>query len=229
MSITAQDGSATPITDSAFSIPVILDSGTTLTYLPSAVFSRIVTRIGGVTDPGGSGVILVDCDLRITASNAFISYGFGGSGGPIIHVPISEVIRSLKTTNIYGSPFKRTCILGIKSTSSSPYLLGDTFLRSAYVVYDIKNDQVALAQTNFEATDSNVVEIDSQATAIPLLTGVATGQTVVPLSHFLTSAAATATGVQTIGSAGKIITFPRTISISPPAAANYVFARDHYH
>jgi Eukaryotic aspartyl protease len=208
VSFTTQNGTETALTSSTFSLPVILDSGTTITYVPQSILSQIITKVGGVLDPGGSGIILVDCDLRTADSNAFISFGFGGSGGPIINVPISEVIRSLRSSTVTGSPFKRSCTLGIKADSI--YLLGDTFLRSAYVVYDLKNNMVGLAQTNFEATDSNIVEVAASATAIPSLTGVATGLTQVPLSHFSTGATASATAAKTTG---KGVIFRRTILI----------------
>lgn len=49
-------------------------------------------------------------------------------------------------------------------------MLGDTFLRSAYVVYDLENNQISLAATNFNATGTNVQEIGSSvpgATDVP--------------------------------------------------------------
>jgi hypothetical protein len=48
--------------------------------------------------------------------------------------------------------------------------LGDTFLRSAYVVYDLTNDRVAMAQSLMNATRSNVVEIPRNGT-VPLMMG----------------------------------------------------------
>lgn len=36
---------------------------------------------------------------------------------------------------------------------------GDTFLRSAYVVYDIEKEEIGLAQTKFDSSSSDVVEI----------------------------------------------------------------------
>jgi hypothetical protein len=48
---------------------------------------------------------------------------------------------------------------GISDAAGSTAVLGDTFLRSAYVVYDLQNNQISLAQTDFNATGSNVVEI----------------------------------------------------------------------
>lgn len=49
-------------------------------------------------------------------------------------------------------------------------ILGDSFLRSAYVVYDLINNQAAIAQTNFNATDSNIVTFASLGAQVPSAT-----------------------------------------------------------
>lgn len=184
LSVTDDSGSASALTNSSFTLPVILDSGTTISYLPQSILDSIVNAIGGFDDQDRSGYTFVDCDWRTTRQNSYLSFTFGANGGPVINVPLSEVIRTLSRT-YSASPFKRTCSLGIRA-ANPPYLFGDTFLRSAYVVYDIDHNQIALAQTNFEAPDSNVQEIPASATGVPLLTGKASGQTVVPQSHFTT-------------------------------------------
>jgi hypothetical protein len=185
LSITENSGIAT-WTSSDISVPVVLDSGTTLAYLPADLVQAIISQLGAVDDTKNSNLTFVDCDWRTTRANDFLSFGFGGSDGPVIHVPLSEVIRTI--VGYYpDSPFKNTCDLGIRAADISTYILGDTFLRSAYVVYDIDHNQIALAQTNFETPGSEVREIPSGATGIPLLAGQATGLTQVPQSHFTTS------------------------------------------
>jgi hypothetical protein len=52
-------------------------------------------------------------------------------------------------------------------------VLGDTFLRSAYVVYDLENNEISIAQTNFNATTENIQEIQKGADGVPNATGVA--------------------------------------------------------
>jgi hypothetical protein len=56
---------------------------------------------------------------------------------------------------------------GISAAGDSTSVLGDTFLRSAYVVYDLSNNQISLAQTDFNATDSSVKEIASGSSGVP--------------------------------------------------------------
>jgi hypothetical protein len=182
LSVTSQEGKTTDVSGTSFPISVVLDSGTTISYVPAEVLLKIITELEAVDDRLDSGIIFVDCDWRTTHADVFLSFAFGGSDGPVINVPVSELIRDLRGSTT-GLPFENACSLGIKS-SSGVYLLGDTFLRSAYVVYDIDNNQIALAQTSFESTDSNVVEIKASNSGIPTLTGLSSGQTKVPSSHF---------------------------------------------
>lgn len=167
--------------------PVILDSGTTLTYLPSRVASQIYDAFGAVDDTSSSGLVYVDCDLLSSKKNTTVDFRFGSSNGPLVRVPIDEVILD----NVKGYiniglelpdlPFDDVCSFGIQSLSGI-YLLGDTFLRSAYVVYDLTNKKVALAQANVNATGSNVMEITASS-GIPLVSGVAAQETPTPSSN----------------------------------------------
>ncbi|KAJ3502036.1 hypothetical protein NM208_g16809 [Fusarium decemcellulare] len=63
------------------------------------------------------------------------------------------------------------CMFGIAPSPSSTSILGDTFMRSAYVVFDLENNEVSLAQSNFNATGSDIVEIGSGDGAVPAATG----------------------------------------------------------
>jgi hypothetical protein len=53
------------------------------------------------------------------------------------------------------------------STPTDTVIFGDSILRSLYIVYDLANERVALAQTKFNATDSNIVAFESLSAAIP--------------------------------------------------------------
>jgi len=51
-------------------------------------------------------------------------------------------------------------------------VLGDFFLRSAYVVYDLTNNYIWIAPAVLNTTKSNVVEIQAGAVSLPQSTGV---------------------------------------------------------
>lgn len=140
---------------------VVLDSGTTLTYLPTAMAESIFTTFNA-TYSDTAGYATVDCSLA-SESDLALEFQFGGSDGPTIHVALSELL--LSTGSGMGMSQGRggqsaTCAFGV-SKSSSTYLLGDTFLRSAYVVYDLDNKEIALAQSNFNSTKTSVAAMTS--------------------------------------------------------------------
>jgi hypothetical protein len=73
-----------------------------------------------------------------------------------------------------GSP---ACLFGIAPAESSISVLGDTFMRSAYLVYDLANNEISIAQTNFDTTSTNVMEIGTGTNAVPDATLVANAVT----------------------------------------------------
>lgn len=134
-----------------------------------------------------------------------MNYGFGGPGGPTIKVGVSELVLPLTLPNGRVPTFSNgdtACQLGIQAAGDLPVLFGDTFLRSAYAVYDLDNNRIALAQTDFNATDSNVVSFASIGAPIPSatsasneaqVTATGTGVPRVPLSETVTGGSAAPT------------------------------------
>lgn len=153
---------------------VVLDSGTTLTYLPESVAESIFTTFGATYDES-LGYATVACS-QADNSSILLEYQFGGSNGPKIQVDMSELVitdgSSRGGSSGYDSNSESTCAFGV-SMSSGTYLLGDTFLRSAYAVYDLDSKQVALAQASFNATSSSVTAITS-GSSIPGVSATAT-------------------------------------------------------
>jgi hypothetical protein len=203
-SITSQTGSTTSLTTSSYAEPAILDSGTTATYLPDRLVELIIEKINGVDDSQNSGNIYVDCSMLNNASMTF-DFSFGGANGLTIKVPVSELVFNINSSAFAtgtGSstspnlPFSSTCAFGILPAGENPLILGDTFLRSAYVVYDLSNNLIAIAQTNFNSTTSSIVDFKAGATSIPNVSGVASSASVTQ----------TATGVIGIGGGGKTAT-----------------------
>ncbi|KAI1764718.1 acid protease [Hypoxylon sp. FL1150] len=179
------------LSSSAFPIPVVLDSGTTFSYLPTDLAEQVWKEVGAEYY-ADYGVPLIPCSMENSAGH--FSFGLGGTGGPVINVTMDELVVSLADGDPYNFPDgsqyagMAACEFGVQnfSSSSSTYLLGDTFLRSAYVVYDLVNNQIGLAPTDFNATDSNVVAFASDGAQIPSAT-VAPNQAEITQSGSLSS------------------------------------------
>lgn len=176
-SITANSSSGgDSLTSSDLPIPVVLDSGTTLSYLPTDLATQIWDEVGAEYY-ASLGAAAIPCSMA-TSTGKFV-FGFGGDEGPKISVGMDELVLDIYTSgnnpSFSSGKYKgqEACEFGIQNFSSTPYLLGDTFLRSAYVVYDLVNNQIALAKTDFNATATNVVAFESSGAQIPSATSVA--------------------------------------------------------
>jgi len=142
----------------------LLDSGSSLMYLPNDVTASIY-RMTGAKYSQEYGAAFIDCNMRY--NDTTIDFTFSS---PTIRVSMSELVLVMGYQG--RNPI---CILGIAPADGTTPVLGDTFLRSAYVVYDITNNEISLAQTNFNSTGSNILEITNSS--IPDATGVASAVT----------------------------------------------------
>jgi elongation factor G len=166
------DSGTDVLTSERFPIPVVLDSGTTLSYLPNDLAKQVWTEVGAVYS-ADFGVAVLPCNMQ--NSKGYFSFGLAGPNGPRINVTMDELVLDLTsgrapifTSGKYKG--QEVCEFGIQNFTSAPYLLGDTFLRSAYVVYDLANNQIGIAPTDFNSTERNVVAFASMSAPIPSAT-----------------------------------------------------------
>ncbi|AEO53652.1 hypothetical protein MYCTH_2295287 [Thermothelomyces thermophilus ATCC 42464] len=160
------------LTSQEFPIPVVLDSGTTLSYLPTDLATQAWKEVGAFYLPE-VGAAVLPCDME--NSKGSFSFGFAGPDGPRITVGMDELVLDMtdgQAPQFLSGPYKGrdVCQFGIQNFTSAPFLLGDTFLRSAYVVYDLVNNQIGIAATDFNSTDSNIVPFPSMGAPIPSAT-----------------------------------------------------------
>jgi hypothetical protein len=139
-------------------------------YLPDQVTRSLYEAFDAQYDPS-QGAAFVNCDLANQQGSLDFSFS-----GATISVPYDELVITAGYQR--GQPI---CILGIGPAGDSICVLGDTFLRSAYVVYDLDNNEISLAQTNFNATESRVEEIQEGADGVPDATGVPNAVSTAPV------------------------------------------------
>jgi hypothetical protein len=200
---TSSSGSDT-LTSTSFPIPVVLDSGTTLSYLPTDIAQQVWTEAGAIYS-ATDGIAVIPCSMK--TSGGYFSFGFAGPNGPTINVTMDELVLDLTSGQAptFGSGVYKgetACEFGIQNFSSSPYLLGDTFLRSAYVVYDLVNNEIGIAPTDFNATSSNIVAFASSSATIPSATVAPSQSAATVKPSFTTPAYAASAGFTDSAAAG---------------------------
>lgn len=137
----------------------ILDSGTTLSYFDEPTVKAIHEAIGAKTSFALNGKFYADCH----ALDKFV-FNFG-DGAVQITVPASQILTPIENfvrPAIASVSFpKNSCFVGIDVVPKNAdyLLLGDNVIRSAYIVYDPQNKQIALAQANFNGRESTADDI----------------------------------------------------------------------
>ncbi|TLD22382.1 hypothetical protein PspLS_07960 [Pyricularia sp. CBS 133598] len=115
-------------------IPIVIDSGSTLSYLPSSVVTAMAMDSNALWNSEG-GVYIVKCDKM----PADASFDFSFNNGTFkISVP---------WRNFFWNTGGNACVLGAVPTKSgrATALLGDSFMRSVYTVFDQTSNMVFMA------------------------------------------------------------------------------------
>lgn len=135
---------------------VHLDCGAQFISLPLDFAQSVFKSLGAQISVEGRAY--VDCALA--AGPKTFDFEFGPADSPtIIRVPLSSMIfqdnDKVPLTTPENVPL---CVLALTFDDESHVTLGDSFLRSAYVVFDLSHNVISLAQARYTG-ESHVVEI----------------------------------------------------------------------
>ncbi|KAK6461651.1 aspartic peptidase domain-containing protein [Scheffersomyces coipomensis] len=136
--ITFSNGKTTE-TVSSDSYAAVLDTGTTLSFLPTALLQSLGQALGG-TYSSSLGAYILPCT---SDPNAIVAINFGGFK---LNIPLG---------NLLIPATQSTCYLGIFSQTSNYLLLGDIVMRNAYWVYDFDNLEISVANVIY-TTDEDI-------------------------------------------------------------------------
>lgn len=149
-------------------IAVALDSGTSLSYISDHIVEEIYDRIGALYD-SVAGIPLIPCKMNESSEEFIFSFM-----EPEIVVKMDELVIDMDIT---GPGLEKlfdgdsVCAFGLVPSGGDIDILGDTVLRSAYVVYDLENNEISLAQTVFNSGSDNIIEIKSGKDGLPTASG----------------------------------------------------------
>lgn len=125
---------------------VTLDSGASLLKLPESYMEKLIDYLH--LEYGLNSLYEIDCLYLLLDES--LTFHFSGIE---IQVPIRDLVFQF-----------HACYFGVRA-SSATHILGDNFLRNAYVVYDMDNMEIAMAQA---AATPGPEDIEEIGTVIPL-------------------------------------------------------------
>ncbi|ORY98755.1 aspartic peptidase domain-containing protein [Syncephalastrum racemosum] len=159
----------------------ILDTGTTLTYMPTKYAIQVATAIAGRNFQldRQSGVLVVDCSVANSDAQVQLQMSqtskISETPAVTLSVPASELVIPLDGDTPQTAS---TCMLGIAplgdsggGLGSNMFLVGDSILRSAYLVFDMGKNQVGLAAANGVGGSVNGVDASSSSPSSTAGTG----------------------------------------------------------
>ena len=163
--VTDDSGDEIFYTSAEGSLPAsaILDTGTTLTYLPSDIFDDLKKRFGVVaaSNEFGGTEFFLPCNLGQGQVDFVFGNSSAGEPSAVISVDFSEL--ALQQQGVESSSDPADCIFGFASGGTEFVNLGDTFLRSAYVVYNFDTMEISIAQSNPNGVESDIVAFTGTA------------------------------------------------------------------
>lgn len=157
-------------TTTSCNLRVLLDSGTTNNVLPDRLLAPMMRSIGATYYPAqmmygvsrAQAEQLVNTNLSFDISGVKITTCLESLLVPVVQQGslASDLLMKLgmsRSVDRYLFPFT---VLPDNSTNS--LILGTAFLRSAYVVYDLENKEVAMAQAVLNASTTDVHTLDEK-------------------------------------------------------------------
>lgn len=140
------DSESTTITTTK--IPALLDSGTTISYMPVELMEMLADKVGA-SYSSKVGYYLMDC-ITDTDDDINVVFDFGGF----------YISGNLSSYQLSADSSSDVCILGFAPQSDSTVILGDNFLSNAYVVYDLDNMEISMAQVDLSGRSENIDVIE---------------------------------------------------------------------
>lgn len=129
-----------------------LDCGTSLTYIPSQLVEKYAKKFGAEWD-NDQGLYFLDDVI-----DGSLEFDFSGAK---VSVPGDELAIKAEKYDVKSPPKPYVFTFLANDQTNGMNLLGDSFLRSAYVVFDLKDKEVAIAQASYDSKNSNIQAIEN--------------------------------------------------------------------
>ena len=140
-------------------LPVLLDTGSSAWSIPSTMFNEQVAPLFPYVDFRDGGI----CDCKYRNTNDSISVEFGGK--ITIDVPARQFIVPIydpQTNEPIVQGGVQVCtfmLVEAQDDTMNFQTLGDAVLRSMYVVFDLDNGQVSIAQASLDSSAEPQIKV----------------------------------------------------------------------
>jgi hypothetical protein len=150
----SQDREHNRLTESDYSVDFTLDTGSPNMYVPTALYEGIVEGLNPTEIINGAPY--VPCSLLFAMTEHLVFEFATPKRGIIatVTVPYNDIVYPpglpVTVPPVEDRNGEKMCYFGIVPNNGPVRLLGATFLRSAYVVFDLDGKRLRLAQSKWD-------------------------------------------------------------------------------
>jgi Eukaryotic aspartyl protease len=103
---------------------------------------------------------LIPCSAK-NETSIFVDVQLGGSdpNGPLIKIPIHQLVDPYIGSTNPTIDGEEACSFGVSPGPDGFQVLGDAFLRGAYVVFNMDNYTVSIAEIKLNVDESNIIAL----------------------------------------------------------------------
>lgn len=188
------NGTTTQITPSNYSSTITLDSGAAGLQLPPAIYNKLITSYPVFDFQDGPFILCKDANY-----SASLDITLADDNGKTvkINVPTSNYVlpyyngnynSSTPVTNDSGD---EVCLFAVAPGAATDNLLGDPFIRSAYIYYNLDQHTISLAQASYDNSTSSVTAVSQGP--VPSMTGSASPGSTAPSNAYGSGTSASST------------------------------------
>ena len=176
------------MTPTNYSSTVTIDSGAAALSLPQSVFTDVTNALPMEIDADDNGNLLVACESAELDADLTIRLTGTNGKSVSVNIPMGNLVLPYYKGIYNSTVVEKKCVLALAPGAddgnvSKPkiarkaqteanlrlQLIGDPFLRSAYVYYNLDQKTISFAQASYNTNASNIVEIGQGS--VPALVG----------------------------------------------------------
>ncbi|CAI7576108.1 unnamed protein product [Penicillium viridicatum] len=153
----------TPVFPEGLSKQALLDPSLSYTYVPESIAQDIFSQFVATETPTSRPVSIL---CNTTFSDTTLMFEFETASFKL------DIDPFIETRSVFND--EDICYLGIVAKTDTKdancVQLGANFLQQVYIVYDICNDEISLAQRNWNFNEDEILEITAGKNAVPVPT-----------------------------------------------------------
>lgn len=156
----------TAMVSDKFPLDAVFDIEVGMTYVPEYLAKALFAQIGATGVPDDYGQVNLSCSS--VSENTTIGFNFGDLK---VQLPASLFLSGNPDSGQSFGYSDDLCYFTICENkhlrNEGSIVLGTNFITMVYSVFDLENDEISLANRNWNATTDDIVEITKGKNAVP--------------------------------------------------------------